>query len=72
LNAILSLEVCKLLVEGQLHVNIVTIKDYLATLNFKAADKHRLIMVHFKYLTWYNLNKAMPFTTSVTNPTAAR
>jgi hypothetical protein len=28
-------------------------------------------MVHFKYLTWYNLNKVMPFTSSVTHPTTA-
>jgi hypothetical protein len=66
------LEVCKLPVEGQLHVNVVTFKDYLAALISKAADENRLILVHFKYLTWYNLNKAMPFTSSVTHPTTAR
>jgi hypothetical protein len=50
---------------------VVTFKDYLEALIFKAGDKDRLIMVHFKYLTWYNLNKVMPFTSSVTHPTTA-
>lgn len=55
-----------------MYVKVVTFQDYLAALIFKAADKDRLIMVHFKYLTWYSLNKVMPFTSSVTHPTTAR